>query len=74
MPVKSSDYAATLHADSRRVLETELDRVIDQAIQHALANPGHGILLTRHAPGSFTAELSTDVSQGIIAELDLMDP
>jgi hypothetical protein len=60
--------------DSCRVLETELDRAVDQAIQHALANPGHGILVTRHAPATFTVEFSRMVPQGIISELDLMNP
>ncbi|MCH6472391.1 hypothetical protein [Sinomonas terrae] len=72
MALKTIDYAKTLEIDSRKVLEAELDRVVDHAIQHALDTPGHGILVTRHSPGSFTVELTADVPQGIIAELDLM--
>ncbi|HKU11268.1 MAG TPA: hypothetical protein VJQ61_08570 [Sinomonas sp.] len=74
MALKTIDYAKTLEIDSRKVLEAELDRVVDHAIQRALDTPGHGILVTRHSPGSFTVELTADVPQGIIAELDLMAP
>ncbi|AMM34443.1 hypothetical protein SA2016_3786 [Sinomonas atrocyanea] len=74
MAPKTTDYAVTLEIDSREGLEAELDRIVDQAIQHALANPGHGILVTRRAHGSFAIELSADVPQGTIAELDLTVP
>lgn len=67
----TKDYAATLEIKSRTVLEDELDRIVDDAIQHALANPGHGILVTRHSPGTFTIEISDEVPQGTITELDL---
>ena len=72
MKVRSVDYIRTLEVDSPKVLEAELDRVVAEAIQQALANPGLGILVTRHAPGTFTVELSCNVPQGIIAELDLI--
>ena len=74
MAPKTSDYAVTLEMNSREGREAELDRIVDQAIQHALANPGHGILVTRRAQGSFSIELSADVPQGTIAELDLRIP
>jgi hypothetical protein len=64
-------YAATLEIDSRSVLEDELDSLVDDAIQHALANPGRGILVTRRGPGTFTIELSDEVPQGTITERDL---
>ena len=72
MPPRTTDYIKTLKIGSRKVLEAELDRAVDHAIQHALANRGSGILVTRHAPGTFTVELSADVPHGTIAELDLM--
>lgn len=71
MPLKTTDYAKTLGAESWSVLQAELDRVVEEAVQHALESPGHGILVTRHTPGSFSVELSDAVHPGIIAELDL---
>jgi hypothetical protein len=71
MSLKTIDFAKKLEVDNRKALEAELDRVVDDAIQHALACPGHGILVTRLSPGSFTVELSEQVPQGVIAELDL---
>jgi hypothetical protein len=67
----NKDYAKTLEIDSRRVLEDELDRIVDDAIGHALANPGHGVLVTRRGSRTFTVELSDQVRQGMIDELDL---
>lgn len=72
MPDRTTHYIKTLEVDRREILEAELDRVVDQAIQQAIANPGRGILVTRLGAGSFTVELSADVPHGIIAELDLM--
>lgn len=71
MSIVTTDYAKTLEIDSRKPIEAELDRVVDIAIQHALAKPGQGILVTRHGPGSFTVELSGTVPPGTTAELDL---
>lgn len=71
MRLNTKDYAKTLEVDSRAVLEAELDRIVDEAVQHALANPGHGVLVTRKGPGTFTVELSDEVPQGMIAELDV---
>jgi ethanolamine utilization protein EutQ (cupin superfamily) len=71
MKLKTKDYAKTLEIDSRAVLEGELDRVVDDAIQHAIAKPGHGILVSRNGPGTFTVELSDKVPQGTVEELDL---
>ena len=71
MLLKTTDYAKTIEAESWRALEEELDRLTDEAIQHALGKPGLGILVTRQAPGSFSIELSDKVPPGIIAELDL---
>lgn len=67
----AADYQRTLEIDTRNALEGELDRVVAEAVEHALANPGYGILVTRCGPGSFTVRLSDDVPQGTIAELDL---
>jgi hypothetical protein len=74
MGLMSSDYMKTLEIDRRAVLERELDRVVDDAIRSAIANPGRGILVTRRSPGTFTVELSNVVPQGTIAELDLTKP
>ena len=71
MKLETRDYARTLEIESRKVLEDELDRIVDDDVQHALANPGPGILVTRQGPGTFTVELSDEAPQGIIAELDL---
>lgn len=45
MQSKTTAYATTLEIDSGTVLEAELDRVVDSAIQHSLADSGHGILI-----------------------------
>ena len=71
MTSRTSRFFRTLEINTRKVLESELDRLVDHAIHQALRCPGHGILVTRHAPGSFTVELSSEVPQGTIAELDL---
>ena len=68
---ESGSYTTTLKIDSRTALEGELDRIVNEAVQHAVARPGHGILVTRHAFGTFTVELSNEVPQGTIAELDI---
>ena len=71
MRIKTENYAKTLEIDTRAVLESELDRLVGDAIQHALVNPGCGILVTRKGPGTFTVELTDEVPQGMIEELDL---
>lgn len=67
MSLVTTDYAKALEIDSRRALEAELDRVVEIAVQHALDKKGHGILVTRHGPGSFAVELAGR-AQGTIAE------
>lgn len=69
MSLQTTDCAKKLEIVNRKALEAELERVVD-AVQHALANLGNGILVTRHRPGSFTIKLSDKVPQGTIAELD----
>jgi len=69
--IMTQNFAVTLEIKSRADLEDELDRLVDDAIQHALYNPGRGILVTRSGPGSFTIELSDEVPQGAITERDL---
>ncbi|NUP73400.1 MAG: hypothetical protein HOQ07_01900 [Sinomonas sp.] len=55
----------------RTLLESDLDRAVDAAIERAIAAPGQGILVTRHDHSTFTVEVTADVPQGIIAERDL---
>lgn len=69
--IKREDYAKTLEIEHRSALESELDRVVDEAIEHGLANPGHGILVTRTGQGTFRIELSEEVPQGTITEADV---
>lgn len=68
---RTAEYFQLLEIDDRAALECELDCIVEDAIQQALANPTHGILVTRHGPGTFTIELSKEVSPGLIGERDL---
>lgn len=57
--------------DRRDELERTLDTAVEEAIQEAIKNPGHGIRVTRHDHQTFTVELTQGVSEGMIEELDL---
>jgi hypothetical protein len=64
-------YARTLEISTREALDSQLDRIVAEAVRHSLANSGAGILVTRHGQTTFTVETSNDVLRGTIAEQDL---
>lgn len=69
--MKPLDYAKTLEVSSRKALDDELDRMVEDAIRHSLAHSGDGILVTRHNESTFTIEISNEVPHGTITERDL---
>lgn len=64
-------HAVKLRIADRKDLENELNAEVNAAIEKAIRNPGQGLLVTRHDRETFTIELSGDVPQGTIHELDL---
>ena len=58
-----------IQVDSRRVLDERLDDAVRGLQQIAMATGTHGILITRHKPGHYTAALSDQVPFGMTREL-----
>lgn len=56
--------------NSSSALEEQLEAAIRELQQLALVSQTHGILLTRHRHGLYTAELSDHVPFGTTQELD----
>lgn len=54
-------------------LEAQLDRAVKTAIESALANGHHGVLITRYDDRKFTVTLTPEVPFGITRELDLRE-
>lgn len=69
-PTTSDVYSKSLRVTERGDLEISLDRAVDDAIQRGPANPGKGILVTRHDHERFTIEFSDRVEAGLICEVD----
>ena len=58
-----------IQVESRRVLDEQLNDAVRDLQQVAMATGTHGILLTRHKPGHYTAALSEQVPFGMTREL-----
>ncbi|MFF2030158.1 hypothetical protein [Arthrobacter sp. NPDC058192] len=58
-----------IQVDSRRVLDERLEEAVRGLQEVAMATGTHGILLTRHKPGHYTAALSDQVPFGMTREL-----
>jgi hypothetical protein len=58
-----------IHVESRKVLDERLDDAVRGLQQLAMETGTHGILLTRHKPGHYTAALSDQVPFGMTREL-----
>ena len=58
-----------IQVDSRQVLDERLDDAVRGLQQIAMATGTHGILITRHKPGHYTAALSDQVPFGMTREL-----
>jgi hypothetical protein len=54
---------------SRHLLDQELDAAVSRLQELALLSGTHGILVTRVAPGRYTAALSDQVPFGMTREL-----
>jgi hypothetical protein len=58
-----------IQVDSRHTLDDRLNDAVRALQQLAMSTGTHGILLTRHKPGHYTAELSDQVPFGMTREL-----
>jgi hypothetical protein len=58
-----------IQVDSRHVLDERLNEAVSGLQQLAMTTGTHGILLTRHKPGHYTAALSDQVPFGMTREL-----
>ncbi|SFT50650.1 hypothetical protein [Arthrobacter sp. ov118] len=58
-----------IQVDSRRVLDERLEEAVRGLQEVAMVAGTHGILLTRHKPGHYTAALSDQVPFGMTREL-----
>lgn len=58
-----------IQVDSRRLLDDRLNDAVQGLQRVAMLTGTHGILLTRHKPGHYTAALSDQVPFGMTREL-----
>ena len=58
-----------IQVDSRHVLDERLNEAVRGLQQLAMTTGTHGILLTRHKPGHYSAALSEQVPFGMTREL-----
>lgn len=58
-----------IQVDSRRLLDERLNDAVQGLQRVAMLTGTHGILLTRHKPGHYTAALSDQVPFGMTREL-----
>lgn len=58
-----------IQVDSRRLLDERLNDAVQGLQRVAMLTGTHGILLTRHNPGHYTAALSDQVPFGMTREL-----
>ena len=58
-----------IQVDNRRVLDDRLNDAVRGLQQLAMTTGTHGILLTRHKPGHYSAALSDQVPFGVTREL-----
>jgi hypothetical protein len=62
------DDAIRIRVTSRRALDEKLEVAVKQLQATAMRTQTHGILVTRHEPGTYTATLSDQVPFGITME------
>ncbi len=53
-----------VEADEPRLLEQNLNAAVDAALEHALKEGRHGILVTRHGHTTYTVSVSAEVPYG----------
>jgi hypothetical protein len=73
MELAATDFGMTVTASDRGSMNTELEAAVAKVREHAVLDGQRGILVTRHAPGSFTVALSDDVPFGLTRERDIMN-
>ncbi|WP_217376192.1 hypothetical protein [Paenarthrobacter ureafaciens] len=64
----SVEDAIRIHATSRQELDEKLEVAVQQLQAVAMPARTHGILVTRHESGAYTATLSDQVPFGITME------
>jgi hypothetical protein len=62
--------ALTVTATDRASMDLKLEAAVVAIKEQGILDGRRGILVTRHAPGTFTVELSDDVPFGLILERD----
>lgn len=61
-----------VEATDPRLIEEELNKAEDEAIQHAIKEGRHGVLVTRTGYATFTVTVSDKVPYGITMEEDAL--
>lgn len=61
--------AIDIHVTTRHDLEERLSAAVTALQETAMRTRTHGILITRHQPGNYTAALSDQVPYGLTREL-----
>lgn len=71
MEIGRFDQGIGVTAVDRESMDLKLDAAVAEVREHALRGGRKGILITRHAPGSFTVTLSEEVPYGLTQERDM---
>ena len=58
-----------IHVTSRHALDEHLEAAVKDLQELAMLTGAHGILVTRHRPGNYTAALSDQVPFGMTREV-----
>ena len=61
----------TLFITDAKNVASVLDTAVEKAVSRAMANPGQGILVTRHDHNTFSVKVTDDVPAGMTYERDL---
>lgn len=64
----SDDDLLHIHVQERRHLENQLDQAVRILAGRAAIRGGIGIVVARHSPNHFTAQLHPDIPFGMIME------
>ncbi|MDQ0632518.1 hypothetical protein QFZ40_000427 [Arthrobacter pascens] len=67
--MSTSSESIEIQVTSRHLLDEQIDAAVSRLQEVALPSGTHGILLTRIAPGRYTAALSDQVPFGMTREL-----
>jgi hypothetical protein len=67
----STTNTIDIQVDDRQILDERLDAAVQCLQEAAMVTGTHGIMVTRHRPGSYTATLSDQVPFGMTREIIL---